>query len=274
MCQTTAGSADKQSNKHKKPIHKQTKEFLSLPTDPICVPEFLINVSVTDQSPYRGVPFKVVPPVLQPSNLKTSGILLERVGMAEPLLMFSVRHGLPLTVQQLKLICIEVACPFPASGTGSGKRGGIIKHDWAVCLVDFLFPSDTVEERARIVEGIMGRVVQQADSEPAELIEAVAGLDPDNAKAYKGLVEQAKEKLALMKREFETREVDDDKTYDRLHYTPPELRHLIPSVKGCFIKRHPLLKWYQAFYPGSLCLFCFSVKPCKLRFDSWLVSVS
>ena len=75
---------------------------------------------------------------------------------------------------------------------GSGKRGGIVKRDWASLLVGKLFPRHTPEKQVEMIDSLAGKEKATVD---VKLIAGMAELDAENAEAFKHVKEAAIETL-------------------------------------------------------------------------------
>ena len=68
-------------------------------------------------------------------------------GEPQSLVKSAVKSGVFLTVKSLEQIQSMLGYKLPDKGQGSGKNGALVKLDHAKCLVDFLWPGATPDEK-------------------------------------------------------------------------------------------------------------------------------
>ena len=130
-----------------------------------------------------------VPEALQEENL---GLTLQVNGLTD-LLPAAIKRGTFLTAEAIKALVRVLNADVPAQGRGSGKNGNVVKLDLAKSLVEHLFPTEPADEKARMVNALMGR--QKAVN--PEILQIVSGLDAENAEdqIFKKMKKQASEEL-------------------------------------------------------------------------------
>ncbi|CAE7437373.1 unnamed protein product [Symbiodinium sp. CCMP2592] len=242
---------------------------------------WVFNFSLAE-SIWQAVPFRVLPPCCNRNSSK--GATLMRTGANEDLLAHGVRHGIFLTVPELKQIYLANRWPFP------GSR----KPDFVQDLIQRLHPGASEEMREAMTAGLMGAAARKRkvrtttteavdqDECPEELLEVISGLDPENADAAKGvrkacveqLLERQKQRL---KEELKPGRSDPAATertshgqggWQKQNFTPPELRDLLPpTTKTCWIKRQIGAKQYAGFYDRAQSILVVS------SFDNTLFSL-
>ena len=184
-----------------------------------------------------------------------------RTGGDEDLLAHSVRHGIFLTVPELKQIYLAHKWAFP----------GKVKPDFVQDLIQRLHPDASEETREAMTAGLMGasarkrkaqKTTTDQDDCPEELLEVISGLDPENSDAAKGVRKACVEELLERQKERLKADLKPARSgtaaaaseaprggWQRHNFTPPELRGLLPpTAKTCWIKRQFGAKQYSGFY--------------------------
>lgn len=257
--------------------------------------EVMFNFDVAEgQGPWRRVLVQNVPPACLPAALHSVGTAFLITSKNEWLLRGAVREGCQLNVEQLKSVCSSLKVPLPGNGEGSGKRGGVVKKDYAAKLIKYLFPDAPEVEFNNMLLAMMGWTKMPTD---LDVLAAVSELDLANADAFehvrkhalntfeenlfgkgqahgieeaenetkrKEMKAKADEKAKKLKEEKETTEKAERKKNFEL--TPPDLKLLLPgngSIKTVFWARyHPTKGFFRFDYPtGDLfvlisILFC------------------
>ena len=228
----------------------------STPTSRIPSWLFSDKIEPVDGVGWRHVPTKLLHPLEVPYQIRIQfGSVLYQTGASESMVGASIRLGQPLNVFQLTSLQAHYRFPMPAPGKGSGKKGGIIKQDYAEGLVRYFFPDSSKEDFQKMVNGIMGKNIKHLDPRVSskhgdDIVKAFQGLDKEDQQDYVKLAAVATDELHLSKVREERRLREQDSKTVQQHVTPVVLRDLFPSVQGCRVSRHPQLKRYQAFYEG------------------------
>ena len=125
--------------------------------------------------------------------------LLDHEG--EHLLTSSIREGVWLSVDQLRLVCAKSA--LDTSGN---------KIDLATRLVDHMFPTASVDEKKRMVACLMWRSPQKLTEEEKEILKYVGELDEENRECpeFKKVAKLAKQQLQS-KTEAKARQQGEEK---------------------------------------------------------------
>ena len=174
----------------------------------------------------------------------------------ESMVAASVRLGQPLNMEQLKALHGHYRFPLPPPKHGSGKKGGIVKQDYAEALVNHFF-KDKVDKAdfESMVSGIMGRKIKHLDPSGSkrhadDILRAFEGLETEDQPDFVPLVQIAQDENILKKaREDRAPRSVDLKKGEQQHVTPSVLRDLCPV--GGRLNRHPQLKRYQGFISGT-----------------------
>ncbi|CAK9104319.1 unnamed protein product [Durusdinium trenchii] len=275
-------------------VGDEETEFLTMPDEWEGI-EVMFNFDVAEgQGPWRRVLVQNVPPACLPAALHSVGTAFLITSKNEWLLRGAVREGCQLNVEQLKSVCSSLKVPLPGNGEGSGKRGGVVKKDYAAKLIKYLFPDAPEVEFNNMLLAMMGWTKMPTD---LDVLAAVSELDLANADAFehvrkhalntfeenlfgkgqahgieeaenetkrKEMKAKADEKAKKLKEEKETTEKAERKKNFEL--TPPDLKLLLPgngSIKTVFWARyHPTKGFFRFDYPtGDLfvlisILFC------------------
>ena len=93
----------------------------------------------------------------------------------------------------------------PARGSGSGKRGAILKIDLLRALVQHHLPDWSEQQKEEICKG-MCQERKQTEGVSQSVLEAVAQLDEENRKHFKEVKRDAKEKLAQLEKDKQIKE--------------------------------------------------------------------
>ena len=211
----------------------------------------LFNFSIHDVSPtWWAIPTKAAPPIALPVELGGKGILYEQAGEKQFIVKYAIQNEVRLTVDQIKKCCAQLCIPGPA--TGSGKKGRVIKRDWAQVLIQHLFPEMPAAERTKLLDDLCGQPpVKDLESCPQEVLKVLKKMDPDNAICFAGLHKHVEEKVKFLDTEFGKKQQKECEERLQAHQlrvnrTPLELRCLIPDRPGLYLKRRPLEGWVQA----------------------------
>ena len=129
--------------------------------------------------------------------------------------------------------------------------------DFAKGLVEFLWGAETTEEKKRMVDVIMGKILTKVKC-PKDVILAVKELGAQGERDFSDLHQVALNQEQVEK-ERKLRAPTEDRE-ERKTYTPVVLKDLLPNVPGVLCNRNPILSRYQAHYPGfSVTVFKFYV---------------
>ena len=182
---------------------------------------------------------------------------------------------------ELKSIC--AACGFGSPPPpGSGKRGSIIKRDWASLLVGKLCPRHSRDMQTKMIDSLAGKEKATVD---VQVIAAMAHLDSENKEAFKdlqkaaietldrklyGTTEAAEKELSgcfdldealkqtgpkVQKAQAEHAKAMEGKHMRNWGQTPEDLKLLLPgrgAVKGVFwATMNPHSRFFRVNYPRS-----------------------
>ena len=157
------------------------------------------------ESEWKHVPTRLLPRACLPQRLINVHIQFawKKDGEPEDLLQASVRFGVFLTMENLKLMCARLGAE-PAT-PGSGKRGGVIKIDYAKALVKKMFPDLDMgsEEFKRMVQKITWQGSKKLNEDEQKILDYVAELDEENRECpeFKRVAKLAKQELHTVERE-------------------------------------------------------------------------
>ena len=230
----------------------------------------MINTKIRGDTEWKHVPTRLSPPCFVPPGASQHGVAWEIRGASQDLLTAAVRGGCSLTVAQLAQLNEALTLPMPVRGQGSGTRGGLKKEDYVRALIQYLFGDDpSVDEAARqqMFQGVMGEAFfRKARSVrcPEDVIAAVRHLGQEAESDFHFIHSVALNQQAVEHERQRTRAAAQaEDAYEQRTYTPVQLKSLLPPVAGVWCNRQPLLKRYQAAYPGQClalqmldCFFC------------------
>jgi hypothetical protein len=191
-----------------------------------------------------------VPPSCMPSALRHhAGALCLMSNTKGLLLPKAVLLGVWLSVAQLKSVHTAMNIPHP---NGTGKKNRRLKIDYARSLVNSLHNDATNDDKKRMISAIMsGRKISDSDLCPAELLQHLSGLDPDNGFSFKDLKAVAFHKLAEVgtARVQATTEKAGPTPGLKLNFTPELLKQFEPpTTHPCWLQRYAAYKQYKGYY--------------------------
>ena len=229
------------------------------PADSLLLPSWLFNNTVSEESQWKHVPMKLMHPLLLPADIRDQHtVAMARDGPNEGLVKSALRSGVTLNLQMYRSLHACFGFDLPAKGKGSGKKSGnVIKVDFVRAAVNFFMKDFSDDERQELVDKLMGKRLRHLRTAcPQEVMDAFNALPTDDQQAI-GTVKFLKKDQSAINHRSKLREPRSLNA--RVHFTPEDLKDLVPDVPGCYINRHPVLKRYQAFYPvnsfsAALCL--------------------
>ncbi|CAE7660841.1 unnamed protein product [Symbiodinium sp. KB8] len=247
-----------------KEVKAGDKEFYVIestpnPADSLLLPSWLFNNTVSEESQWKHVPMKLMHPLLLPADIRDQHtVAMARDGPNEGLVKSALRSGVTLNLQMYRSLHACFGFDLPAKGKGSGKKSGnVIKVDFVRAAVNFFMKDFSDDERQELVDKLMGKRLRHLRTAcPQEVMDAFNALPTDDQQAI-GTVKFLKKDQSAINHRSKLREPRSLNA--RVHFTPEDLKDLVPDVPGCYINRHPVLKRYQAFYPvnsfsAALCL--------------------
>ena len=153
---------------------------------PISTTKWMFNSSCAEADcPWTACSVQAVPPCLVPAALQKHTSVLKQVTAPQSLVRHAVRHGIWLEAATLTKICKANAVPEPP-GTGAQQKNGrrnVLKRDWAEAALKKFASDLSAEERAHLLELMMGnpKATKKRSTCPEEVLQAMNCLDPDNA---------------------------------------------------------------------------------------------
>ena len=226
--------------------------FFTLDRDPSNrSPIWLFN-SKFDKCDWLRHQVKVIHPLLVPPDLRGYCIVLQKTGPPRELVPAALRAGIFLTVKQIRELQAHYHFPIPAKGSGSGKKGNVVKRDLAKALLKFFFGESMDEqESGRLLSALMGQQWdRQGKGSPysSELVAAFKSLDPADQPHFCKLAAVAADEVKL--KETRAARADMQAVHASPAFeTPQVLSQLLPFGPSfcCRFNRHPVLKRYQCF---------------------------
>ncbi|CAK9047681.1 Uncharacterized protein SCF082_LOCUS26671, partial [Durusdinium trenchii] len=219
------------------------------------LPTWMMNSEITGEGRWKMLPTTLLLPSQLPVELRTYGSVWQVTGEPQPLLASAVMAGLFLTLSTLQSLHAMLKFKHPDKGQGSGKNGGIVKHDYSEALVNMLFPEATPSERKRMVDCLDGRTVSRVKCS-ADVINAVKELGVDGERDVHHLHQVAlNQELVEKERAFHGPRAPTEERAEQRTFTPRSLKSLLPSGAGIGCSRNPLLCRYQALHSGQVAGF-------------------
>ena len=215
-------------------------------------PLWMFNTDLTGGTQWLRQPARLILPCFLPLEVGRFGTAWLLTSNGQPLLQAAIREGCELTVAQLRALQEALKFPLPPRGSGSGKRGSLVRQDYASSLVAFLFDSDpavTQEMKDEMIKGIMKGVGKRAQTVrcPEDVIMAVKELGKEAEMDFAHVHEVALNQQAMeedkKKRKAKANEPALREDPAIRTYTPTQLKDLLPPNAWC--NRQPLLQRYQ-----------------------------
>ena len=219
-------------------------------------PAWMFNerLDMTTERGWVHIPLEIQHPCLLPGSIKDQHcVAFHQTGPPEPILLAGIREGIFLTKAQLDKLQGKLKFKLPPRGKGHGKRGSIVKQDFAEALINHVFPDASDKEKGRMLAHIMGQGWKHLQPKSLQrhsddILQAWNGLDTEDKPEFTGIAEVALDEVLLKERRAFAGRSTSDKPRVVEHATPRSIRDLVPPAQGCRITRHPALKRYQAFY--------------------------
>lgn len=229
------------------------------------LPRFGANCSIDPDRP-EWIHYKTValPPCCAPLHMPGDGQCRLVLGQSDNLVAAGLKTGVKLTVPELDDIISELGVALPDEG--SGKNGALLKIDKARALVNHVFKDSS--ETAESLDAMVQRLCNTAKSVTMEaetdelLLEAVAAIDPEEAKDFKHVIQDCLNRVAAKKKSqgkvaketvLEDLAAADAAKVDAAakgepmngkwsNHTPEQLRCLLPgknTLPYVYIRRNP-----------------------------------
>ena len=119
--------------------------------------------------------------------------------------------------------------------------------DLAKALVEHLWPNEPDHEKQRMVDAIMGKTISRVKC-ASDVIAAVKELGQEGERDFSYIHQVALNQEAVEK-ERKLRSPGEEHE-EKKTFTPGTLKSLLPPAPQAMANRNPILKRYQAFYPG------------------------
>ncbi|CAE6970581.1 unnamed protein product [Symbiodinium sp. CCMP2592] len=158
------------------------------------LPKAVFNISPGRDSPWRHVPYDIVPPACAPIE---RGICIKQRGVqVEGLLPSALLSGVFLTKDQIERCLAAENIPYPDK-PARGNR--ILKRDLARALVDVVLGNEAEEVRERILNKLARDAkppedeneMMPDDSCPVEILQVLSQLDPENKAHFSNVLKCA-----------------------------------------------------------------------------------
>lgn len=221
---------------------------------PTSEPSWIFNDRISGPL-WKHVPLDILHPWQLPQQLKEYGTVFYQTGPLEDLIPAALRSHIFLTIAELKLIQKELRFPMPPPNQGHGKKGGIVKEDFAEGLINYYFPDLGDKDKSAMLAALLGKGwnhIKKQSVHCHDILAAFQGIDKEDQKEFMDMKEMADvaldEELLI-----NTHEARKDRTSvvggKKVHETPKSLAGL--CAPGGTITRHPQLRRYQGFYFAS-----------------------
>ena len=160
--------------------------MLDVPDTPLTPANLVWMFNSKPEGDWSHIPTKRLIPAYVPRFLIASGIhfawhILDIEG--EELLKSSIRIGVWLSADNLRLICGRLNVELPVKPHGSGKGGSVKKIDNAMALVKHMFEEETLAEHQRMAAAITWRNPENLRDSEKEVLKYVSELDSENKEA-------------------------------------------------------------------------------------------
>ena len=223
-------------------------------------PTWMMNGNLNTDGTWKMLPTKPLLPACVPAPLSKYGCVWKVEGPPQGLLASAVATGVFLRVSELTKLRDILKFPMPSKGSGSGANGNIVKEDYCKALIEYLHPSATKEEKAEMLQTMMGKVAGKVRC-PAEIIAAVKDLGADAERDFMHLHQAAlnQQKVEEQRNREPSERRPSEKEYEQRTFTPKTLKDLLPDVQGVWCNRSPLVKRYQVGYPGPMLSWVYSL---------------
>lgn len=212
-------------------------------------PVWMMNKELVGSDQWEFIPTRLVLPRQLPETLRGAGAAWEITACPQPLLASAVKLGVFLTVEHLKSIQEKLLFPMPNPKEGSGAKGNIIKEDYCKGLINFLYPGESQKEKDRMLDAMHGKFNCTVRC-PREIIEAVKELGEEGERDFKHVYQTALNQEVVENDMEKAGRMPVLNRKDQETFTPAELKELLPPGPGIYCSRNPLLRRYQAGYPG------------------------
>ena len=153
-------------------------------------PVWVFLTSVAENSGYKALPTRVVPPGAVNKNLPRASMFFKVEAEPEDLLLYNIKRGIQLTMQEIKNCMSSRGIQKPTKG--SGKKKGVTKRDLAFVLIKNLFPKADDGSIQAMMAGLMGQTRVES---PETLLTLVANLDTQEAEHFGKLKQSAANEL-------------------------------------------------------------------------------
>ncbi|CAE7881470.1 unnamed protein product [Symbiodinium sp. KB8] len=225
------------------------KEFLVI-ADHASSTTWMINGTVDAENTWKLIPAKPLLPCMVPAGLRQFASLWLVTGAPQPMIKAAVAEGCFLTAANLKKLKSLLGFPVPKKAK---DRKAHDKEAYCRAFLKFLWPEASEEKFEEMVKNTMGGVKRTVRC-PREVLAAVEELAKNEQRDFEHLRDAARNQCKV---EEEARKLRSDAgtpaAGERKTFTPESLQQLLPQgVVGCFLHRNPLIKRYQAGYPGDV----------------------
>ena len=138
---------------------------------------------------------QAVPPILTPPELRDYLGVLKPISPIEDVPVAFVRSAAWIDGRTLIRFCtINKARPTVGTGKKNAKgQHAFIKRDWATALVDKFFPGETLNEKLRMIEGLVAGSpgTRTLATCPETVVKVIKSLDAENCDSFPSLRELA-----------------------------------------------------------------------------------
>ncbi|CAE7252162.1 unnamed protein product, partial [Symbiodinium microadriaticum] len=260
-----------------KEIKVEDKEYFVIqsnpsPTEACLLPSWLFNQTMTEQSEWQFVPTALQHPYALPALVRDEyGVAILRTGPNQGLVGSALEQGVLLTKKNYVLMHqVYGFGSLPQKGHGSGKAGNLVKLDYVKAAVAHFFPNWSAERRHDLCEQLMAKKLPHLRAAcPSEVLEVFNALSPEDQQTFGAVKFLQRDQTAIKSR---SKEPEPRSLSAKVHFTPADLKDLVPDIAGSYINRHPILKRYQAFYPVNSAVLSMGKEPkvfSKSRTATW-----
>ena len=173
------------------------EDKIVLEPERVMFPRWVFNYVIGDSCPFQLIPTEILPPACISPTFGKLPMVLQITGEPEPVVASSLRRGIFLTVKQIQSIMDALHFDGPAPGSGSGKKGRLVKLDYATCLINHLFPTVNENETAFMVTSLMVKKQVRPEDAPELLVKLISMLDTSEAQHFSRMRKEAVDDLAV-----------------------------------------------------------------------------
>ena len=206
---------------------------------------WMINGTMDADNTWQLIPVKPVLPCMMPAGLRHFASSWRVTGAPQPMVKAAVKEGCFIRKEDLLKLKTLLGFSLPTKSKD--------KIDYCRAFVKHLWPEASDDEFEEMVSKMMGKIKGRTIRCPKAVLQAVEELSKTDQREFEHLRDAARNQCKVQDELRKARADAGQAAGERKTFTPDVLQKLLPrNVTGCFLHRNPLIKRYQAGYPGSL----------------------